>query len=1552
VLLFVIMSSPNSYAAVSAAMGNHPLNVRKKQSTRWSSYKTPSDIKKTQKKGKVKLREVLINQEREYKRDSLDLHQGISDLLNFPRNAHTVHRISNFLAYKGSLSQDVQSNLVARIEDVVALVTMLVNCTNFETFTATLHMYLRTFHTESISICLMQFVKQWYARFFRHGRAQPSFDWSASLRTLVLQSGDCFEFSDFMSMCRSGLDGWKQHKHSDLFPMLGNFVSLLVTLGVAPQLANTTFDIGGFEVFKIKAWDLQSECMDFIEAVATTTLFLLERGHAAFTSGNPMAFLYTNNEAADIDCEFAVLTSAISLLESGGLEQLGNCRVPGISSVAEYDLRVEKLTSKLIRLRAFETNKMVQNTYASKIVAMTKVRSILIQEQNKSCVRMKPYAVQIFGPSAVGKTTLNNLIVKTILHSNGYPSTKDHHVVLNEADKFQSEFTTKHEAVTIDDFGNTRAEFYDAPPTRAIIDFVNNVPKAALKADLASKGNVMISPKVFTVTTNVKSLMGHVFSNEPVSIARRFNVVVTAELRESHIDSTGGPNASVMMADPDAWLLNVERVRIVRSASYHSDTFEYVPLLTKVGIVEVLEFLKQDSKEHFESQRVYVDSIEGVFGSNMCEHCLPSFICKECRKSPCEVQMGLEDLFNPLSGLDENDPEVKRRIRECLTGSRITPLQYAVGAIVNTSLDVVESHLAPRSTVLAALRDKWHCAAVAAIGATALAALTAYIAMRKTARCVEELHGAVMPVPHPTDEPNVWAKVLPVPVPCSDESVGITYDRLAQVVTRSIANIFVTVPGRPRQTTNIVPLMGNTWLVPGHLFSAGKSYEIEVRTVPLGCVGKNFRQVVDSSCWVQIPDTDFKIIRLVSGGDVPNLLKFVVTDFYRGTGFNFVSVVRDSLTGVCVTHKCKSDSLERINFKIDNVAYSYEGYWYHYAEPTKKGMCMATAVVMAPTPGIVGFHLAGNTGTSTSVMGAVSQRILVPAMCELDRNYGYRIMSAGQFLCKKYDVDFTPNSIDPKHPVNFLERGDCANDMDVFGGNPGGCARFLSGVRKSPISDLVSEVMDLPRLHGAPDTFHIKQHWRRDLSLIGSICGMLQPAILKRAVACYKDTLLRLMSPRILDLVHVYPNDAVVAGADGVPGVDRLDLSTSVGFPLNTCKKQYITESPRLVEGITAPLDVDPIFWDEVERIEECFLRGERIYTIFRGNLKDEPTKFGKKKIRVFSGAELAFTLVTRRYYLSIIRVLHKLNFRAETAVGVNAYGPHWTNLVRHFEQFEGDRYIAGDYKAFDKQVSPLVTFAVFEIYMEIAHMAGYTARDLTIMRGIATEICYPVMEFNGVFVGFRGSNPSGHSLTVDLNCGVNAIYNRYAFYAIKGADSEVKFTDRVINVNYGDDDVNKVHPDEIEFSHTTKAAELAKIGIVYTMPDKTGDSIPYVPLKDINFLKRSFRWEPELDNWVAPLEEASISKSLHNYMYRKKSPVLPEDIAVQAILGAHNEFFRHGREIFEIRRLQLLEVVERAGYQHAIPELLDWEQMKSNYFSKPARYDNLNRDFVQLELE
>jgi hypothetical protein len=155
----------------------------------------------------------------------------------------------------------------------------------------------------------------------------------------------------------------------------------------------------------------------------------------------------------------------------------------------------------------------------------------------------------------------------------------------------------------------------------------------------------------------------------------------------------------------------------------------------------------------------------------------------------------------------------------------------------------------------------------------------------------------------------------------------------------------------------------------------------------------------------------------------------------------------------------------------------------------------------------------------------------------------------------------------------------------------------------------------------------------------------------------------------------------------------------------------------------------------------------------------------------------------------------------------------------------------------------------------------------------------------------------------------------------------------------YGDDNVFGVKQGCEWFNHTSVASVLANIGIVYTMADKDAESVPYIHIDEVSFLKRVWRFDEDLGHFVCPLDEDSIAKMLTLHIPSKEDPVQKQTMDVLSTVT--REYFWYGRVTFEKKRAMCVRFAQELGLmeiwaqQSTFPT---WEQLKEQYEQSSAR--------------
>ena len=280
---------------------------------------------------------------------------------------------------------------------------------------------------------------------------------------------------------------------------------------------------------------------------------------------------------------------------------------------------------------------------------------------------------------------------------------------------------------------------------------------------------------------------------------------------------------------------------------------------------------------------------------------------------------------------------------------------------------------------------------------------------------------------------------------------------------------------------------------------------------------------------------------------------------------------------------------------------------------------------------------------------------------------------------------------------------------------------------------------------------------------------------------------------------------------------------------------------------------------------------------------------------------------------------MQKNKFVFECAPGTNATSTQWGEIRSYLVQHGVDRLVAGDYRQFDKRMCSDLILAAFDILRWMCERAGYRPEDLLAIDCIAADTAYPLVDFHGDLVMFFGSNPSGHPLTVIINGLANSLYVRYTYRVLNPAREVASFRSNVALMTYGDDNVFGVSERAPWFHHTSVQKALADISVGYTMADKEAESVPYIHIDEVTFLKRSWRWDSELRAWAAPLDEESIGKMLTRVV--KSDTLCPEAQAVAVMESAHSEYFFYGRKVFEEKSKMFQRIVEKCGLENYVTD-------------------------------
>jgi hypothetical protein len=112
----------------------------------------------------------------------------------------------------------------------------------------------------------------------------------------------------------------------------------------------------------------------------------------------------------------------------------------------------------------------------------------------------------------------------------------------------------------------------------------------------------------------------------------------------------------------------------------------------------------------------------------------------------------------------------------------------------------------------------------------------------------------------------------------------------------------------------------------------------------------------------------------------------------------------------------------------------------------------------------------------------------------------------------------------------------------------------------------------------------------------------------------------------------------------------------------------------------------------------------------------------------------------------------------------------------------------------------------------------------------------------------------------------------------------------------------------------------LAAHDMTITMAEKTAKFTKYINFKEVDYLKRSFRKDPEFGGHVGALNELSIHKSLCSIV--RSQAVSPEEVSAANLVGAADSYFLHGRKEFGKQIVKLKEISRLHDLDHMTRKL------------------------------
>jgi len=741
-------------------------------------------------------------------------------------------------------------------------------------------------------------------------------------------------------------------------------------------------------------------------------------------------------------------------------------------------------------------------------------------------------------------------------------------------------------------------------------------------------------------------------------------------------------------------------------------------------------------------------------------------------------------------------------------------------------------------------------------------------------------------------------------------------------------------------------ISGQIWVTNSHGLPKVPFHLTLYRSEQQECVSENIKDLLVTESMIQdYVDKDLVFIDLKAIRPGYNLCEYlggpalegVFNGFYVGknrSGISFKTVVRN------ITKKDTPLNNKDPNGNVK--CYMIPTWTGHVEEDTKNGSCGSPLIVFSDAGAVIlGIHALGGDGkrcVALSLPNAFYKKVI--------EDFKTPNISRGYIPISSETAPRELTSLHSKSPVLFTQSGTAY----VYGSFKGFRVNHKSDVCKTSICDTVVKY-GYPIATGKPcmtymPYYHALQDMTKpNLNLDADLVRICRDAF-------YCDIVSQLPQSEIETLITL-DDETVVNGAPCVQYCDAMNKNTSIGAPFKRSKKHFLElkEVKDNFEIYTFNQEIK----NRTNNLLNQYCSGTMGHAQFDAHIKDEALPFRKiisQKSRIFTGAETSYSILVRKMFLTMVMLIQRNKEIFESYPGLVAQSAEWEKLLLtlrdEFEDGEKMReairdFMAGDFQLFDKTMSALIMLEAFGLIIDICKLHARSDEEYLIMWAIAYDTCFPTVDFNGDLIQFNGTNPSGHPLTVIINCIVLCLYYRYAcallLREMNKTNYEIadflknKFRKCVKIAAYGDDSVVAVR-NLPWFNHTSIQRVLATCGIGFTMADKLAKSIPYIPQSEISFLKRGWRWDEDINAYVAPLDESSIAKMLT--MCVPKKTICAEARDIDTISTAVREYFFYGKEIFLEKRSLFAKIIDECNLQCYVKDstLPTWEELRDNFYA------------------
>lgn len=1257
-----------------------------------------------------------------------------------------------------------------------------------------------------------------------------------------------------------------------------------------------------------------SSNVDFVYILLDTITFLGEKGYEVYKTGNFEKILHNSGDYTEWYEKVHELRKTLrdmdqnpNFVESSFLADLSELIEKG-QAIKRFSKNFSR-SDRLYFLQIFSELEIMELDYNTKRRAREP--------------RKVPFSLLVEGDSGIGKTSMLHVLCVFFAEQNGLRRDSTYIYTKNAFAEFWDNFSTYMHTIILDDiaFMKPDATMGGDPSCMEFLQIVNAVPYVPNQAALENKGKTPLKAELVIGTTNTRHLNAHHYFSCPSAAQRRFPYIVTAKVRPEYrhegavtLDSTKVPTLKPNEL-PDYWMWNVSTIKPVAGTAV--DRRRKLGIETKilkdVPMSDFLIWYKKAIAEHNASQHKMLTSLNQLKDITFCSCGMPYSMCQ------CNVQTFSERM---------NDTRIMFKMWSSI-GLCISVIWYMRDSILSFLVNRLWGtfwvrlmhyfyidryrHVHPRvflnylgNRAQATLARPRNLVLIVSI---ATACLVVYKMCKgyTDIQSFTEAHGKTCSTKTEDEREDIWYKsdyslTAYDMLPASLSSHGLTRDDFQRMIGRNIIRINVAA-GPHIHKNNAFCVYGHIYAVNRHFIEMGLNHLFEIiQSADTTGINGNVKTCLTEKDVLFFDETnDLAFVQILCLPPKKDLRKYLIKDSFEAKAPGFLQV-RDFDGKLSVNNFKGCEHLNDVRFPKCNINME-RGIEMKSGDLTKYGDCGAPLVLESE----LGFVIAGMHCILADKSRPISLRFTEDDIRACEKHFGNTISESYPRL-QSETASFDLGDLSKRSVVRFAETGSAY----VYGSTEKFRTKPKTRVEPTMLSERFKELGFMPKV--TKPVMKGWEPWRNGLLDMVKCDSPIRTDILDIVKESFKKEILRSIDMEMLEeQVHILTDFETINGAAGVKYIDKINRNTSAGPPWNKSKKYMMHAIPPIGETLD-PVDLNDELKDRINEAIECYKRGERYHFLYKAHLKDEPISFAKaeaKKTRIFCGASIDSTFITRKYYLAAVRFIQNNRYTFENAVGINVDSIEWDDVYQYLTCFGTDGIIAGDFSAYDKTMKAVFLHAVFDILDWLLMLSGnFKDTDKNVLYGIREDLIYSTTDFNGDLIEFFGKNPSGNALTVILNGLVNCLYNRYAYYLLNPENECESFKENVRLMVYGDDNIMGVNVDYAPwFNHTSLVFAYEKMGIRYTMAEKTAKSVPYIKITEATFLKRYFRYDDVLECQLAPIEFQSIADSLT--MWVRSKSITREQQMLEIMSGALLKFFHFGEKTYKKWYKIFKEIVE-----------------------------------------